>query len=124
MSPKQFLRCSGLFFLALAVLGFVWPGQQLYPTFYLDQNENFGHLIIGLVILSAAHLLKNTNLQKWLVILVGILGLYLGVRGFVVAGKPEPNYYGIVNLEMLDNLLHLAFGAWAFCVVSWKRKEG
>lgn len=122
MNTKQFLMWSGLALLTLGVLGFVWPGQQLYPIFYLDQNENWAHLFIGLTALSAAYWLKDANLQKWLVFLVGVLGLYFGVWGFVVANKPEPNYYGIVNLEMLDNLVHLAFGVWAFCAVFWKRK--
>jgi hypothetical protein len=36
-----------------------------------------------------------------------------GVWGFVVGSNPEPNYYGITNLEMLDNIVHLVIGVWA-----------
>ncbi len=60
------------------------------PWFYLDTGENVAH--IGL----------------------GVVGLFFGIYGFVVAGAPEPNTFGLANLESpADNLLHLVVGAWA-----------
>jgi hypothetical protein len=44
----------------------------------------------------------------------GVIALFFGVYGFVVAGAAQPNTFGISNLESpADNLLHLVVGAWA-----------
>lgn len=106
------MKWGGLILLILGVLGFVWPPPQLYPTFYLDGAENWAHLILGLVALAAASWMTSEQSQKWLVALVGIIALYFGVWGFVVAGNPEPNY-GVTNLETLDNVVHLVVAVWA-----------
>ena len=98
----------------LAVLGFLVPAlQQTGTSFYLTSAENWAHLILGLVALAAATWMTNSQSQKWLVALVGIIALYFGVWGFVVAGNPAPNYMGVTNLETADNLLHLVVGIWA-----------
>jgi len=48
------------------------------------------------------------------VILGGIIALFFGVYGFVVAGASAPNTFGLTNLESpADNLLHLIVGVWA-----------
>ena len=121
MNPKQFLMWGGWVLLVLGVLGFVWPGQQLYPTFYFDSAENWAHLVLGLVALAAAYWLKDAKQQKWLVGAVGVIALYFGIWGFVVGSNPEPNYYGVTNLETLDNLLHLVVGVWALWAAFWKK---
>jgi uncharacterized membrane protein HdeD (DUF308 family) len=112
MNPKMFLKWGGVILLVLGVLGFVWPAPQLYPTFYLDGAENWAHLVLGLVALAIAYWADGQT-QKWIATLVGVVALYFGVWGFVVGGAPEPNYYGITNLEMLDNIVHLVVGVWA-----------
>ena len=121
MNPKQFLMWGGLILLVLAVLGFVWPQPQLKPTFGLDPAENWAHLVLGLVALAAAYWLKDANMQKWLVALVGVVGLYFGIWGFVVSTSPEPNWYGVTNLEFLDNIVHLVVGAWALWAAFWSK---
>ena len=113
MNPKAFLKWGGLVLLVLGVLGFVWPDPQLYPTFYLDDAENWAHLILGLVALAAASWMTSRQSQKWLVGLVGLIALYFGVWGFVVSGGQEPNYAGVANLETLDNIVHLVVAVWA-----------
>jgi len=61
--------------------------------------------------------LKNEAAQKKLVMLLGILALLVGVWGFV-----SPNFLG-ANLENpLDNILHLAIGAWALMSVKGGKK--
>ena len=65
------------------------------------------------VALAAAYFLKDPNLQKWLVVVVGVFGLFAGIYGFAVAGQPEPNV-GFANLESpSDDLLHVVVGLWA-----------
>lgn len=114
MSSKKFLKWGGAILVLLAVLGFFVPAlQQTGSSFYLDSAENWAHLILGLVALAAVAWMTDAQLQKWLVALVGIIALYFGIWGFVVAGNPAPNYAGVTNLETADNLLHLVVGVWA-----------
>lgn len=114
MNSKKFLKWGGAILVLLAVLGFFIPAlQQTGSSFYLDSAENWVHLILGLVALAAAAWIMDGQLQKWLVVLVGVIALYFGVWGFVVAGNAAPNYMGVANLETADNLLHLVVGVWA-----------
>jgi hypothetical protein len=82
--------------------------------FYLDAGENVAHTGLGIIAIAAAYLLKDANLQKWLVVAVGLLALFFTVYGFAVAGNASPNTFGISNLENpADDILHLVVGVWA-----------
>lgn len=92
--------------------------QETTPAFWLDAGENWTHLLLGVVALAAVYLPGlNTSLAayyKQIVVLVGIIALFFGLYGFLVAGSPVPNTFGVANLENpLDNLLHLVVGVWA-----------
>lgn len=114
MTPKKFLKWGGTILVILAVLGFFVPAFQVEGSaFSLGGAENWTHLVLGLVALAAAAWMTDAQTQKWLVAVVGIIALYFGVWGFVVANNPAPNYMGVANLEMADNLLHLVVGVWA-----------
>jgi hypothetical protein len=111
MSVKQFLQVGGAILLVLGIVGYLVPnigGQYLW----FDNAENVAHTLLGVVALGLSTV-PNDDLQKWVVVLVGIVALYFGVWGFVVAGNPTPNYYGVTNLETLDNIVHLVVGVWA-----------
>ena len=47
-------------------------------------------------------------------IIVGVIALFFGLYGFVVANNPDPNTFGVANLEIVDNIIHLVVAAWAF----------
>ncbi|TSC59172.1 MAG: hypothetical protein Greene041619_8 [Candidatus Peregrinibacteria bacterium Greene0416_19] len=112
MNPKQFLQIGGVILLLLAVIGFLAPrigGDYLW----FDNAENLAHGVLGVVALVLAPLPLG-DLKKWVVVLVGLVALYFGIVGFMVAGNESPNWYGITNLENpLDNFVHLAVGVWA-----------
>jgi hypothetical protein len=51
---------------------------------------------------------------------VGLIALFFGVYGFIANGAAPTNTFGITNLELGDNLLHLVVAAWAFlAAMSW-----
>lgn len=114
LTPNGFLKVGGIVLVALGILGFVLPGGSvLGELFYLDFAENVAHTVLGVVALIAAYILPQ-GAQKGLVVIVGIVALVFAAWGFMVAGEPEPNWYGITNLENpLDNILHLVVGIWA-----------
>jgi hypothetical protein len=115
MNPKQFLQFGGAILAILGVVGLLPVFTKANtPWFWLDTGENVAHIVLGVVAIAAAYVLKDASLQKWLVAVVGVVALFFGVYGFVVAGAAEPNTFGISNLESpADNLLHLVVGAWA-----------
>ena len=114
MNPKQFLLIGGIVLLALGLAGFAGLFSQMNTFFYLDAGENVAHTGLGVIAIAAAYLLKDANLQKWLVAAVGVLALFFTVYGFVVAGNASPNTFGVANLESpADDILHLVVGVWA-----------
>lgn len=113
MNPKQFLLIGGIILVVVGLAGFVvlgpGPGDSVFgENWWFDNGENAAHLLFGVVALVAAFALA-AELQGWLTLLVGILGLLVMTWGWFVG----PNLWG-ANLENpLDNVLHLAVGAWA-----------
>ena len=113
MNPKQFLQVGGVILLLLGIIGFLVP-NLLGDLLWFDSAENVAHTVLGIVALIAAGAPLGAGLRKGLVIIVGLVALFFGVMGFVVAGNAAPNFYGVTNLEMLDNIVHIAVGVWAF----------
>ncbi len=112
MNPKQFLQWAGVILVILAIVGFLVP--NLAGDFLnFDPVENWTHLGLGIVALVLAPLPLG-DLKKWIVFLLGIGGIVIGFLGFLNAGNPSPNFYGITNLENpADNVLHVLVGIWA-----------
>jgi hypothetical protein len=112
VTPARFLQFGGLAFLALGIVGFLMPnigGAYLW----FDIPENYAHLITGIVAVVLAPMPIGTT-KKWLVLLIGLLAVFFGIIGFLVAGNEPPNFYGITNLENpLENAIHLTLGIWA-----------
>ncbi len=115
MNPKQFLQLGGAILVVLGVVGLLPVFTKANtPWFYLDAGENIAHIGLGIVAIAAAYLLTDPAMQKWFVAVVGVVALFFGIYGFVVSGAPEPNTFGLANLESpADNLLHIVVGAWA-----------
>ena|ERR1700730_12618568 len=127
LTPRGFLLWGGVILVALAVLGVSVLGptvdqSALGANFWLDGTENFLHLLFGVVALAAYFLLKDSNLQKWLVAAVFIVALLATVVGFMNASGTvdNTNVFGIAstNLENpLDNVLHAVVALWAGLVL-------
>ena len=122
MNPKQFLTFGGVVLALVGILGII---GVLGPTaeisvfggaWWFDTGENWAHLILGIVALVAAFLLKP-DMQKPLTLVVGIIALAVGVIGFFLSDT-TPNFIGVTLQNPLDNILHLAVGAWA--VLAWR----
>jgi hypothetical protein len=124
-TPKGFLTYGGVILLVLGILGFVALNDaNAYPNFYLDSGENIAHTGLGIIALAIVFVPGlNTMFEpyyRWIVILLGIVSLFFAVYGFIVAGNPAPNTFGLANLENpFDNVLHLVVGAWAL-YAAWR----
>jgi hypothetical protein len=121
MNPRQFLLLGGIVLVALSVLGVTVLGPTALESyfgvlFYLTNGENVAHLVFGVVALLAYYFLKDEQLTKWLVIVVGVVALFAALYGFMVSGDTGgANFFGVANVENpLDNVLHLVVAAWAF----------
>lgn len=120
MNPKKFLQIGGAVLVVFAVLGFFLNDPSTSPYLWFDNAENWAHLVLGVVALLLSGSWAPADLQKWVTVVVGVVALYFAVAGFAVAGNPEPNWYGITNLEYpLDDLVHLVVGVWAIWAGLW-----
>ena len=124
MNPKQFLLIGGIVLLALGIVGFLGVFNDTKSAFYLDQGENVAHTGLGIIAIAASFLLTDAALQKWLVAAVGIVALFFGIYGFLVAGNGPPNTFGISNLESpADDVLHLVVAVWALVAAFMPRGQ-
>lgn len=122
-TPRGFLIVGGAVLLLLGLIGLVALNSQSLSFFWLDNYENGAHILLGVVALAAVFVPGlNTALEpyyRWIVILVGVIALFFGVYGFLVGNAAVPNTFGLANLELGDNLLHLVVAAWAFLAAFW-----
>jgi hypothetical protein len=115
LSYKGFLQVGGVVLILVGLLSFVLPGGALIgETWWFDTTEGYAHLLLGVVAIAAAYVLP-ANLQKPLVVVVGVVALFFGVYGFTLPTGSMTKYnLGVANLENpLDNILHLFVAAWA-----------
>lgn len=112
-SPKGFLQVGGAVLVLVGILGMVGvigptPAMSLFGEFWwFDSAENIAHLVLGVAGLAAAFLFPPMY-QRYLVMLLGVLGVLVGVYNLTGA-----QLLG-ANLENpADMVLHLVVGAWA-----------
>jgi hypothetical protein len=125
LTPKGFLTYGGAVLLLLGIIGlFALNDATATPAFWLDNGENYAHIGLGVIALAIVFVPGLNSIfepyYRWIVILLGIVAVFFGVYGFVVAGNPAPNTFGLANLESpADDILHLVVGAWAL-YAAWK----
>ena len=112
-SPKGFLQVGGVILLLVGVLGYVGvigptPAQSIFGSFWwFDNRENLALTVLGIAGLVAAFVFPAVW-QRYLVMLLGVVGVLVGLYNFV-----SPTLLG-ANLESpADLVLHLVVGAWA-----------
>ncbi len=122
MNPKQFLLIGGVVLVAVGLLGFgvIGPTAErsiFGSAWWFDNAENWAHLVLGIVALIAAFVL-GANLQRPLVMLLGIVGVLVGLYSLF----GYASFLG-ANLENpADSLLHLVVGVWALWA-SWRKES-
>jgi len=121
VSPKKFLQIGGVILLILGVLGFLVERPLGNDLIIFTPGENYAHVVLGIVALILAPAPLG-ELKRWVVALVGIVALYFAVAGFLVRGVPPMNYYGVANLELVDDVIHLVVGVWALVAAFGKKK--
>jgi ABC-type transport system involved in cytochrome c biogenesis permease subunit len=125
MNPKQFLTIGGIILVLVGILGMMGPigptaADSIFGSFWwFDSVENWAHLVLGIVALIAAFVLPG-NLQRILVILVGILGIV--VAAYNLMGN-DTNLLGALLQSPPDLLLHLVVGIWALVSALGKKND-
>lgn len=116
MNPKNFLMIGGVVLVVVGLAGMMGiigptPEQSIFGAmWWFDGAENWAHLVLGIAAL--AIMFGLPMLQAPITLIVGIIGLLVGVYGFVSA-----DLLGAMLENPADNILHLAVGAWA--LLSW-----
>ena len=126
--PTLFLKVGGAVLLLLGIVGYIGVTNNV-NFFNLDAGENLAHSVLGIVALGFGFFVKDQTINRWLVVIVGVVGLIFGVLGFFLANGDfmgghfaHPNFLGLANLENpADNLLHLVVGVVALLSVYLNR---
>lgn len=119
MNPKQFLQIGGAVLVLVGILGFVGvlgPSAEASifgAAWWFDNAENWAHLILGVVGIGASFVL-TAQLQKLLVLVLGVVGVLVGLWSLI----GNSTLLG-ANLENpADTVLHIIVGLWA--LAAWK----
>lgn len=117
MNPKQFLTIGGAVLLLVGILGFIGiigpDANSIFGSaWYFDNAENIAHTILGIAGLASLFILPALY-QKYLVIVLGIVGLFFGVYSLMGPVTEGVNFMGAQLQNPADTILHLAVGAWA-----------
>jgi hypothetical protein len=89
----------------VGILGFVLP-TPLLGLFEVDMNHNIIHIASGALTLFAA-MQGIGGMRLWGKIF-GLVYLAVAILGFVIPGG---DIFGLIHVNMPDNLLHLALAA-------------
>ncbi len=122
-TPKGFLIVGGAVLVLFGALGFFVLNDSADSFLWLDPAENVAHIAFGLIALAVVFVpgLKDTLAPhlRSIAILLGMTALFFGAYGLLLPGgtPAAPNTFGLANLEMGDNVLHLLLAAWAFSAV-------
>jgi len=101
MSAQMFARVFGVIFLLAGLLGFFV--DSLWGLVHFDFAHNVIHLVFGIAGLYAAGQLDLSVLYTKI---VGVVYLLAGVLGLIF-----PDMFGLMHLELLENIGHLIVGA-------------
>jgi len=108
--------------LLLGIIGYLKP-DLAGPMLNFDMVENVTHTLLGILALVLAPLPLG-SLKKWVVVAMGIMALFFGIAGFLLADFPSPNFFGITNLEHpIQNVLNIVIGLWALLAVSMNKNS-
>ena len=124
-TPRGFLMVGGAVLAVLGLIGFVCVEQPI--PFLLLARQQREHCPSGSRCRRAGRGVcarPEGHIEpyyKWIVVLVGVIALFFGVYGFLVprATRAAQNTFGLANLELGDNLLHLVVAGWAFLAAFW-----
>jgi hypothetical protein len=126
MNPKQFLQVGGMVLILVGILGFVGligptPQRSFFgSTWWFDNAENWAHTLLGAVALLSAFILKQADYRKWLVAIIGVVGILFALINLFLPTS-TPNFFG-ANLENpMDTILHFFVGLWALWVAFGKK---
>lgn len=120
-TPKGFLQVGGAVLLLVGILGYIGiigpTSQSMFGTFWwFDNAENVAHTVLGIAGLVAAFTFP-AMWQRYLVMLLGILGIVVGLASIVGPITQGTNILGAQLQNPADTILHFVVGAWAlYCV--------
>ena len=119
---QKLLLYSGIIFLALGILGNSILGPSVYSSilgdfFWLNQTENYAHLIVGLILLVSFFKLRNPLHIKLLIIFIGALSLLVSILGFLRVEFITPYIGQTWERNPSDSIMHLVLSFWIFWTI-------
>lgn len=114
---RTYAKVVGIVIILIGVVGLVAGEAPLFGLVNIEIAEDVIHLLTGGVMAAAGFGVRDTNVVRTVVGVIGVLYLLVGVLGFVA-----PGLFGLLpahGYSVVDNLIHLVLGvlgvavAWA-----------
>ena len=128
MNPKLYAKITGIVLAAVAVLGLVLSlandGKFIEGFLMFDLTHDIVHVVLAGVALYVGFAATNAMARLYAQVF-GIVYLALGVVGFVWPGvqATTTTTMGILGLELGENLVHIAVGAWGVVAGFFSTKD-
>jgi hypothetical protein len=113
---KQFLTWGGAIMIGLGILGLIGvlgptaSGSIFGSGWFFDMGQSWVNIVVGVIAMLSAFVL-DTGSRRWIAGIIGILGLIVGILGFVL-----PSSFSVIlgpNPEnLVSNLFYLVLGVW------------
>lgn len=114
---KGFLQLCGVVLIILGIFGFIGilgstSARSIFDTvWYFDNTESILYVLIGVIAILATFLFPPM-LQRYLVILAGVVAVLGGLYSFV-----NQDLFGMTLQVPADSVFLLVLGAWALYAV-------
>lgn len=108
-NDKMLALVLGIVFLLLGLLGFILNPNKgdLFGIFAVDTFHNSLYLVTGLLGLGAYYYASRSRLYAQV---VGIVYLLLAILAFIPALTTGGALFGLMSVNLADNILHLIIG--------------
>ncbi|MBI4449152.1 DUF4383 domain-containing protein [Candidatus Woesearchaeota archaeon] len=106
---KSYATITGWILLVLGVVGFLWGGVPGFLEF--DTVHNVVHLLLGAILLWVAYG-ADEEMGVSVVKVLSVVYILLAVLGFALGGMGSADVWGLLQLELGENLVHLVLGIW------------
>jgi hypothetical protein len=105
---RTYAKVVGIVIILVGVVGLIAGEEPLLGLFNIEIAEDIVHLLTGGIMAAVGFGVRDTNVVRTVVGVIGVVYLLVGVLGFLA-----PGLFGLLpahGYSLADNLLHLVLG--------------
>lgn len=117
---RTYAKVVGIVIILIGVVGLIAGEEPLLGVVNIEIGEDVVHLLTGGIMAAVGFGVRDTNVVRSVIGVIGVVYLLVGVLGFVA-----PELFGLLpahGYSVVDNLIHLALGILGIAV-AWLVKD-